>query len=241
MTALVAVLAGVLGLGVGFGVDSAAARYPWAPRKRSWRRRDDAPSEPGVSPPQRHDRGTTAVVAPATAALFLLATLRFGLSAQLPAFLCLAAAAVLLAVIDLRHHLLPDRVVLPSLGIATLLLTLAAAADGHWAALLRAVVAAAVLFLVFLILALIDPSGLGFGDVKLAALVGLSLGWLGWGAVLLGAVAGFVVQALLALVLLAARRVELRGELPFGPAMMLGAALAIAWPDALTGSAGLLH
>ena len=85
------------------------------------------------------------------------------------------------------------------------------------------------LFVLFLVLALISPSALGMGDVKLAGLVGLPLGWLGWDAVLLGTAAGFVVQAVLSLVLLAARRIDLRGELPFGPAMLLGAAVAVGW------------
>jgi leader peptidase (prepilin peptidase)/N-methyltransferase len=89
------------------------------------------------------------------------------------------------------------------------------------------VLGAAALFAVYLSLALVSPGGLGMGDVKLAALLGLYLGWLGWAAVVLGALAGFVVQALVALVLLAIRRIGLRGELPFGPAMLAGAALAI--------------
>jgi leader peptidase (prepilin peptidase)/N-methyltransferase len=65
------------------------------------------------------------------------------------------------------------------------------------------------------------------GDAKLAALLGLYLGWLGTAVLLLGIAAGFVVQAVLALLLLATRRIGLRGELPFGPAMLLGAFLAI--------------
>ena len=243
MPAAVVVLCGALGLAAGVGIDAVAARFPWTPWKRSWRRRDDTPSAPGVSAPQRHDRGggERVAVALGTAALFVLVALRVGGNASLPAFLALAGAAVLLAVIDLKHHLLPDRVTLPALGAGAVLLTGAAAVHGDWAALGRAVAAAVVLFLVFLVLALIAPSGLGFGDVKLSALLGLYLGWLGWAAVLVGAVAAFVVQAVLALALLAARRIDLRGELPFGPAMLLGAALAIGWPGALVGSAGLLH
>jgi leader peptidase (prepilin peptidase)/N-methyltransferase len=243
VTAVVVVVAGLLGLGAGHLIDDAAARFPWPPRKRSSRRRADAPSESGGSAPQRHDRGGVRriAIAVATAALFVLATLRFGTTAQLPAFLYLAVVGVLLAVIDLGHRLLPDRVVLPSLGIAAALLAAAAAGHGDWAALARAGIAAVVLFLVFLVLALVAPSGMGFGDVKLAALLGLYLGWLGWNAVLVGAVAGFLVQAVLALGLLATRRIGLRGELPFGPAMLVGAALAIGWTDVLTGSAALLH
>jgi leader peptidase (prepilin peptidase)/N-methyltransferase len=77
------------------------------------------------------------------------------------------------------------------------------------------------------VLALISPRSLGMGDVKLAGLLGLFLGWLGWDAVVLGAAAGFIVQAVVALLLLAGRRIGLRGELPFGPSMLVGAALAI--------------
>ena len=91
------------------------------------------------------------------------------------------------------------------------------------------------LFVVFFVLVLISPRSIGMGDAKLAALLGLYLGWLGWEIVLLGIAAGFVVQAVLAVLLLATRRIGLKGELPFGPAMLLGAALAIGWSDALLG------
>jgi leader peptidase (prepilin peptidase)/N-methyltransferase len=99
---------------------------------------------------------------------------------------------------------------------------------GDPAALGRAVAGAAVLFAAYLVLALLAPAGLGMGDVKLAALLGLYLAQLGWAALVDGALAGFVVQAVLALLLLATRRVALRGYVPFGPAMLAGAALAVA-------------
>ena len=220
MTALVAGLAGLLGLAVGVGVHHAAAQFPWGAD------RVDLPSSTGPAVP-------AAVVVAGTGALFVLMTLWFGASAELPAFLFLAAAGVLLAVIDLRHRLLPNRVVLPALGVGAVLLLGAATVNGDWDALLRALLGAAVLFAVYLVLALISPRSLGMGDVKLAALLGLYLGWLGWGALIVGGFAGFVVQAVLALVLLATRRIGLRGELPFGPAMLAGAAIAIGWSDAL--------
>lgn len=247
MTSWMAALAGLLGLAAGAGVNRAAGAFPWAPRRRP--RSDGADTlADGVSPRQLQDHGDEArwigvrasrlavrppVLELATALLFVLTALRFGPARELPAFLWLAGAGVLLAVIDLQHRLLPNRVVLPSIGIGAVLLLLAAVSGQEWTALLRAALGAVVLFTVFLVLALISPSGLGMGDVKLAALLGLHLGWLGWGAVVLGAAAGFVVQAVLALVLLTGRRIGLRGELPFGPAMLLGAALAIGWGDAL--------
>jgi len=208
----VVVLCGVVGLVAGLLVARAAASLPWTASTET------PPPGPSVPAP---------VVMAVAALLFVLAALRFGISAELPAYLVLAAAGVLLAVVDLRHRLLPNRVVGPASLAGALLLTGAAAVDGRWDDLGRAGLGAVVLFAVFLLLALISPSALGMGDVKLAGLLGLHLGWLSWHAVLLGAAAGFVVQAVLSLVLLAARRIDLRGELPFGPAMLAGAVLAI--------------
>jgi leader peptidase (prepilin peptidase)/N-methyltransferase len=219
-----ALLAGVLGLLVGHLVNRAAGRFPWETSQP----RDLVGRGGGLAL-------RTPVVEPGTALLFALAALRFGLSWELPAFLFLAAAGVLLAVIDLQHHLLPNRVLGPAVGIGAVLLLLAALPGGNWDALLRAGLGAGALFAGYLVLALISPRGLGMGDVKLAGLLGLYLGWIGWSALFVGAVAGFGIQALLALVLLVSRRIGLRGELPFGPAMLLGAAVAIGWNTALLG------
>jgi leader peptidase (prepilin peptidase)/N-methyltransferase len=222
LTPVAAVLAAGLGAVAGAMVDRAAARFPW-PAGAGLR---DVLGRPGGA-------ATTVrrpVVVVGTALLLASVVLRFGLTWQLAAFLVLAVAAVLLAVVDLEHQLLPNRVLLPALAAGAVLLLGAAAAEGAWGALGRAVLGAAVLFLVFLALALISPGGLGMGDVKLAALLGLHLGWVSWSAVLVGPVAAFVVQALVALVLLAARRVQRSSALPFGPAMLVGAGLALAVP-----------
>jgi leader peptidase (prepilin peptidase) / N-methyltransferase len=212
VTALAAVAAGGLGMLVGVLLSRMVARFP------------DRTSGRPVRPP---------FIEAGTALLFVLAAVQFGPSAELPAFLFLAAVGVLLGVIDLQHRLLPNRIVVPALGIAVALLVVAAVPGQDWAALVRAALGAVVLFAVFLVLALIAPSGLGMGDVKLAALLGLYLGWISWNAVVIGAAAGFVVQAVVALALLATRRIGLRGELPFGPAMLLGAVLAIGWSESV--------
>lgn len=215
MTALLAVVAGLLGVGAGVLVNRAAGAFPW---------KDGIFARPAVRPP---------VVEIGTGVLCALAALRFGLSWELPAYLYLAVVGVLLAVVDLQHRLLPNRIVFPSDAVGVLLLLLPAALTPAWPSLLRGLVAAAVLYAGFWLLRLIYPPGMGGGDVKLAFLLGLYLGWLGWGAVVVGAVAGFAIQAVLAVGLLAVRRVGLRTELPFGPAMLLGAAVAIGWADAI--------
>ena len=215
MTAVVVAVAGLLGVVAGAAIARSAARF-------SPGTTDDVPRP--VSLP---------LVALGTGILFALTVWRFGLTWPLPAFLVLAAAGVLLTVIDLRHRLLPNRILLPAFAVGAVLLAAAAALTGTWTPLLRALLGAAVLFAVFLVLALISPRSLGMGDVKLGGFIGLYLGWLGWTTLVLGALAGFVVQALAALALLAARRIGLRSELPFGPAMLLGAAVAVATGDLL--------
>jgi leader peptidase (prepilin peptidase)/N-methyltransferase len=202
-------LAAVGGLVAGAAVNRLAGAFPWGSGR---------PLRPATRVPWPE------VV---TGGVFALLAARFAGSWALPAYLVFCAAGVLLALIDLRHRLLPNRVVVPALGAGVVLLLGAALLGGDWPALARACGAAAVLFAVFLVLALLAPAGLAMGDVKLAAVLGLHLGWVGWPGVVLGTAAGFVVQAAAALVLLAARRVGRKGELPFGPAMLVGALIAL--------------
>jgi leader peptidase (prepilin peptidase)/N-methyltransferase len=151
-----------------------------------------------------------------------------GWSAALPAFVALAMLATPLLLVDARDHRLPDRLVLPAAAGALALLTVAAAVRADWAALLRAVAAAAVVFAIFCIAAVLSPSSLGFGDVKLAGLLALYLGWLSWGHVFYGIFAGFVLGALVAVVMLASRRVSLKSHIALGPALITGALLIAA-------------
>jgi len=103
-----------------------------------------------------------------------------------------------------------------------------AAVLGSWSALLRAVIAAAAAFGLAALLAATIPEGLGFGDVKLLALLGLVLGWIGWGVLLAGVFLGLLTGALVSLVLLATRRAALRTPVPFGPPLLTGAVIALA-------------
>ncbi|MHA7281421.1 prepilin peptidase [Arthrobacter sp. TMS2-4] len=141
----------------------------------------------------------------------------------LPLVACLAAFGVLLGIIDARSKLLPNAVLLRFTALTLPLLLLAAAAGGRWSGLLAAAAGAAGLFAVYLILALINPAGMGMGDVKLAAVLGLFGGWAGytaWMGTLLG---GFLLGGLAGLVVLLFRRGSRDSTFPFGPGMLLAA------------------
>ena len=161
-----------------------------------------------------------------TAALFVAVAAKFGLSWELPAYLYLAAIAVALAAIDLDVMRLPDRIVLPSYVVALVLLAPAVIAEHNWAAATRGAIGAVLLFAFFFGLAVL-PRGMGFGDVKLAGLLGLYLGWLGWSSMLVGAFAGFVIGGAIGVLLMLVRRAGRKSRIPFGPAMLAGAFLAV--------------
>lgn len=142
---------------------------------------------------------------------------------SLIAFLWLAGVSVALAVIDLEHHRLPDAIVLPSYAVGGALLAASSILVGDWPALVRAAIGLASLFAFYLIAALSYPGGMGFGDVKLAGVLGMYLAWLGWGEFAVGAFAAFLLGGLFAIVLLVTRRVQRTGGIPFGPWMLAGA------------------
>lgn len=163
------------------------------------------------------------------AAAFVLSALlawRFGTAPELAAYVLLAFAGVQLARIDLIHHLLPNRLVLPLLGAGLVLLAGAEVAHGTAENLLRAVAGASILFVLYLFLALTSRNGLGMGDVKLAAPLGLYLGYLGWSHLFYGGALGFVAGGVASVLLVLKNRGNKPKEVPFGPSM-LAAGLAV--------------
>jgi leader peptidase (prepilin peptidase)/N-methyltransferase len=174
-----------------------------------------------------------AAVAGLTAAVFVGLALRYHDSWALPAFLAVAAGLVALSVIDLEHFLLPNRIVYP-LALATLvLLTVAALGDGAWDALGRALLGGIAGMLTLGVLHVASPRSMGFGDVKLAFVLGLALGWLGWGELVLGLFCGFLTGAVVGLVLIALRRRGRKDHLPFGPFLAFGTLVALLWGDVI--------
>jgi leader peptidase (prepilin peptidase)/N-methyltransferase len=165
----------------------------------------------------------------ATALLFAATAAVVGVSWALPALLYLAALTVVASAIDLQHHRLPDAIVLPSYPITLGLLLLSLLGPATSADLLRAVLAGLALFAAYFLLGFINPSGMGGGDIKLAGVLGMLLGMVGWSAVVVGGVAGFFIGAVGGLLLLIVGRAGRKTKIPFGPFMFAGCYVGLLW------------
>ena len=166
-----------------------------------------------------------------TALLFTGVALRFhDMPARLPAYLYLAAVGVCLALIDLDTRKLPDKLTLPSYGIGLALLALAvvAGSDEVWSSLLRALIGLAAMYAFYFVLWFgTAGKGMGFGDVKLAGVLGLYLGFLGWWPWAVGLFAGFLVGGIVSLGLVFAGSAGRKTKVPFGPFMVAGALISV--------------
>lgn len=276
MTGLV-IASAVLGLVVGpllrLAVDQVPDRRPLLLRRRpedgppvalidvvpvaSWFAPTPAATVVPVGSPDDHpDGGRPTVVrrwrAPVidAAAAIVLGALagRVGAEAHLPALLVFGAALVVVTVIDLDHYRIPDRVVFPTLAASGALLVVAAVAADVVVGLSGAAVGASAYFGFLFLFFVVSPSGMGFGDVKLALLLGLHLGWAGavttvdgelvaggvfdaLGLTLIGAFLGSILGTVAGVVAVLLR--GRRAHFPFGPALCLGALLAILFSDQL--------
>lgn len=225
MTVTLVAALSVVGLAVGWLLDPVIARVPR-------RQPVTGPSDDAVddAPSSAARQVTVAIVC---GALFGALAARFEDSWALPAYLVLAAALVALSAIDLEHYILPNRIVYPLALAMIVLLAIASLGDDDLDALVRGLAAGLVAFAIFFVLHMISPRSMGFGDVKLAFVLGLSLGWLGWGEVLLGLFLGFLYGAVVGIVLIATRIRRRNQALPFGPFLAAGALSAILVGDAV--------
>lgn len=179
-----------------------------------------------------HGRARTALVIAGTGISFAAITWWFPAASTLPgpalvpvvlAYLFFAAISIVLTVIDLDTHRLPNAIVLPGYLVVGGALIAACLLGAPWSALLRAATGMLLLFAFYFLLRVIRPGAMGGGDVKLAGLLGLLLGWAGWSSLVVGAFAGFLLGGVFGAILLVARRADRRTAIPFGPWMILGA------------------
>jgi len=162
-----------------------------------------------------------------TGVLFAMIGWRYAASPLLAALLFVAAAGVALALIDLDHQRLPFRITVPATVVTVFLLGADAVAGGPAPVGVAAVSAGIWLAVYGGVWVVTSGRGMGLGDVALAPLLGLVLGWLGWGASLVGLAGGFVIGAAVGVALMAAGRAGRRSRVPHGPFMLAGAALGL--------------
>ena len=148
--------------------------------------------------------------------------------AELVGFTLLGVGCGLLVCVDLAAMRLPNVMVGPLYLVLLVALGAATAVSGDWLRLVQAIGVGVAMLGVYLLLAIIRPGELGMGDVKFGGVIGLFLGWLGWGEVLLGMFAAFVLSAVVGLGLMWFFKMGRKHMLPFGPFMVAGAAVGAA-------------
>lgn len=173
------------------------------------------------------------IVEAATAGLFAAAAAVVGASWTLPAYLWFVGVTVVLVLTDLDLKRIPNAILYPGTIVAVIAMAAGSVADGDVTALWRALAGGAAYFALLLIVALLARGGFGFGDVKLAFLLGLFAAHRSWASLPVAVFAAFVIGGVISTVLLVARRAGRKDSIPFGPSLVLGAYLAIAWGDAI--------
>jgi leader peptidase (prepilin peptidase) / N-methyltransferase len=174
--------------------------------------------------PIRWARPGIAVTMAAVSGLFAW---RFAGRAELPAYLYLAVVGSLLAFIDIAVKRLPNPFTLPTYLIGLALMGGATLIGGHPIRLGHAVAGLVALWALYALQHLFAPGAIGWGDVKLAGVLGLYLGWLGASAWWLGTLGGFLLGGVYACGVLITRRGSRKSEIPFGPFMLAGATVGI--------------
>lgn len=149
----------------------------------------------------------------------------------LVAYLAFGGATLALGLIDLDHQLIPNRVLFPSLAVAGGLLAIGALADSAGGALLRGFAGSAAYFTGLLAFGLLARGGFGMGDVKLALLLGLFLGYIGWGELAAGAILAILLGGIASVLLLISRVKKRDSKFAYGPYLIVGAWVAIIWGE----------
>ncbi|MEY2565579.1 MAG: leader peptidase (prepilin peptidase) / N-methyltransferase [Actinomycetota bacterium] len=244
MTWFVAVVSGVLGLAVGSFLNVVIHRVPTKesivrPRSRCPRcgtelaARDNIPVVSWILLRGKCRScgapisGRYPLVELFTAAVFAATGIRFSDSWALPAYLLFFAALIAISFIDLEHYIVPNRIVYPTLFASIPLLVAAALADGQPDRIWHAAVGSLAAWGALLVVHLIQPRGMGFGDVRLSALLGMYLGWIDLELVLLGMLLGFLLGAVVGIGLVVTKVRGRKDAVPFAPFLAAGATIAI--------------
>lgn len=223
MTAAVAVGCALLGIPVGMFLNAVIARVP-----------EKEPLRPAL-PPKAPASASEWLVVAGCAGLFAALGGRWAADWALPAYLVLAASLLSISVIDLRLYIVPNRIVYPTLAISIPLLVGAALLHHHPAAIRTAAIGSAAAWFFLLVVHLIQPRGMGFGDVRLAAILGMYLGYINLRLVLWGMMAGFVLGAVIGIGLIVFAGRDRKDAVPFAPFLAAGTLLAICFSQQILG------
>lgn len=169
------------------------------------------------------------LVEAATAALFVATYLVVGLDWTVIGYIWFVAVTFALALIDFDTKRIPNRILFPGAAVGAVLLGAGAAVESEIGAYGRSWLTALAYFAGFLLLALIVPAGFGMGDVKLAFFLGMFVGFVSWSALAVAVFGAVFIGGGVSILLLASRRVGRKDAIPFGPSMVAGAWLAIAF------------
>jgi len=166
------------------------------------------------------------VVEALVAVIFAAIGLRFGISWTGVGEAALAGGLVALAFIDFDHLLLPRKVVYATLTIVAVVFVAGSVSGDQWHRLLIAAISAVVPWAVFFAINFMSPKALGFGDVRLALLIGFGLGWLGAGYAFLGFIIASVLGSVVGVTMIALGKAGRRTPIPFGTFLATGAVLS---------------
>ena len=216
MTAAVAVLCAVVGVPAGVLANLLIERIP-----------DRQPLRPVPALGSLSTSTLHRLVIVATVALFAGTGLRFGADWAVPAYLVFFVCLVSISVIDFQRQIIPNYIVYPTIFASVPLLTLAALVGGDWDRFGHAVMGATLAFLALFVIHIIQPSGMGFGDVRLAFVLGLFLGWIDLTHVLTGLFLGVVLISVVGVLLALLRLKSLQEHIAFGPFLAAGSTLAV--------------
>jgi len=175
----------------------------------------------------RTQPGRTPAVAIATALLFAATPLAIDVDWVLPAYLWFVAVTVTLTLTDLDTKLIPNRILFPGTIVGLVLLLGGAIVEGG--PIVRPLAGGVIYFVLLLALALIARGGFGFGDVKLAFLLGLFTAYQSWETLIVAVFAAFLLGGLVSAILVVFRIRSRKDSIPFGPYLVAGAYLAIVW------------
>jgi len=165
----------------------------------------------------------------ATAALFGLAYWQYGLSIELPIALFYISLFMVIFVIDFEHGLILNKIVYPALVVALLLsvfFTIFLPDVSIVPSIARAAIGGGIGFVLFLLVAIVSRGGMGFGDVKLAALIGLATGF---PLVIVALLMGIILGGLVAVILLGFKIRKRKEAIPFGPFLAVAAVVTLLW------------